>query len=234
MDKAIDHKALYDIFFPFGKIISCKVESDVHGESKGYGYVQFKNEEDAKKAIHHLNGAAVHGKELHVAPYISKQEREASIDKTKFTNVFVKNLSPSTGEDDLRSVFGEFGAIVSAVVMRDEEGRSRCFGFVSFERAEDAARAVEEGNGKEFDGKEWYVGRAQRKWEREEEMRLERERLAKEAREGSIVKNNVYIKNIDDSVDSEKLEGIFAPFGTITSCKVGLIFGLVLGYCVIN
>lgn len=202
--------------------------------------MQFKSEEEAKKAIHHLNGATVDGKALHAAPYISKQEREASIDKTKFTNVFVKNISPSTGEDELRSFFGEFGAIASAAVMRDEEGRSRCFGFVSFDRPEDAARAVEEANGKEFEGKELYVGRAQRKWEREEQIRLERERLAKEALEGSIVKNNLYIKNIDDSIDREKLEEVFAPFGTITSCKVWfLVFACdlnyyLLGYCLIN
>lgn len=218
LDKAIDHKALHGIFSPFGKIISCKVEADARGESKGYGYVQYKNEEDANKAMQKLHGTILYGKEVQAVPYVSKQEREMSMDKSKFTNVFVKNMSASADEADLRSVFGEFGAITSVAVMRDVEGKSKCFGFVNFESAEDAVSSVEVLNGREFDGKEWYVGRAMKKSERDLQMKLEREQIAKEARE--VKKNNLYIKNIDDGVGSEKLKEIFSPFGTITSCQV--------------
>lgn len=195
--------------------MSCKVETDSGGQSKGYGYVQYKNEEYANRAIQHLNGVLLHGKELYVVPYVSKQERV-----TKFTNVFVKNISASTTEEDLKSKFGEFGSMTSVAVMRDEAGNSKCFGFVNFENAEDAARSVEALNGQEFYGQKWYVGRAQKKAEREQEMKLERERIAKEMLERSLVMNNVYVKNIDDDVDSDKLKEMFTPFGTITSCKV--------------
>ncbi|XP_057779470.1 polyadenylate-binding protein 8-like [Salvia miltiorrhiza] len=157
----------------------------------------------------------LHGKELHVVPYVSKQERVA-----KFTNVFVKNISASTTEGDLKSVFGEFGSMTSVAVMRDEAGNSKCFGFVNFYNAEDAARSVEALNGREFSGNEWYVGRAQKKAERELEMKLKRRTTAKEILERSLGMNNVYIKNIDDDVDNDKLKEMFSPFGIITSCKV--------------
>lgn len=209
MDKTIHHKALRDLFSPYGKVVSCKVESDSSGESKGYGYVQYEEEEIAGRAMEDMHGFPLHGKELHVVPYISKQERELSLDKTKFTNVFVKNISEFMTEDDLTSIFGEFGATTSVAVMRDEGGHSKCFGFVNFENAEDAARSVEVLNGRICDGKEWYVGRAQKKLERELEIKLQRDQM-----------NNLYIKNIDDNIDDVKLNELFSPFGTITSCKV--------------
>ncbi|KAK1797943.1 hypothetical protein P4O66_007995 [Electrophorus voltai] len=43
--------------------------------------------------------------------------------------------------------------------MTDESGKSKGFGFVKFERHEDAQRAVDEINGKELNGKKVYVGR---------------------------------------------------------------------------
>ena len=33
---------------------------------------------------------------------------------------------------------------------------------------------------------------------------------------------NLYVKNLDDSIDDEKLRKEFTPFGTITSAKVSL------------
>lgn len=218
MDKTIDHRALHDLFSPHGKVLSCKVESDSCGESKGYGYVQYEDEETASKAIEDMHGRrlSLHGKELYVVPYISKHDRELSLDKTKFTNVFVKNISECTTEDDLRSIFGEFGGTTSVAVMRDQAGHSKCFGFVNFDKAEDAARSVQVLNGRVSDGKEWYVGRAQKKSEREVEIKLQRDQTAKEMLE----MDNLYIKNIDDSINDVQLKELFSPFGTIKSCKV--------------
>jgi RNA recognition motif-containing protein len=64
-------------------------------------------------------------------------------------------------------MFAEHGKVLSAVVMRDEEGHSRGFGFVNMESPDQAAAAVEAINGTEINGKPVYVGRAQKKAERE-------------------------------------------------------------------
>uniref|UniRef100_A0A2P2MLN2 Polyadenylate-binding protein n=1 Tax=Rhizophora mucronata TaxID=61149 RepID=A0A2P2MLN2_RHIMU len=219
LDKDIDHKALHDTFSAFGNILSCKVATDSSGQSKGYGFVQFDKEESAQKAIEKLNGMLLNDKQVYVGPFLRKQERETVIDKTKFNNVFIKNLSETTTEEDLKNFFGEFGAITSAVVMRDEDGKSRCFGFVNYEDADDAARAVEALNGKKFDDKEWYVGKAQKKSEREIELKLRFEQSMKEAAD-KFQGANLYVKNLDDSIGDDKLKELFSPFGTITSCKV--------------
>lgn len=219
LDKTIDNKALHDTFSVFGNILSCKVATDPSGQSKGYGFVQYDNEESAQTAINKLNGMLINDKPVFVGPFVRKQDRDNSSMQTKFNNVFVKNLADTTTKEDLLETFGQYGTITSAVVMTDEEGKSRCFGFVNFENSEDAAKAVEALNGKKFGDKEWFVGKAQKKTEREMELKERFEQTVKE----TVDKNqglNLYLKNLDDSVTDEKLRELFSEYGTITSCKV--------------
>ncbi|KAL9994526.1 putative RNA recognition motif domain, nucleotide-binding alpha-beta plait domain superfamily [Helianthus debilis subsp. tardiflorus] len=70
-----------------------------------------------------------------------------------------------------------------------------------------------------FDEKEWYVGKVQKKTEREQELKQKFEQNMKEMVDKSQGLN-LYIKNLDDIVSIENLRELFAPFGTITSCKV--------------
>jgi polyadenylate-binding protein len=161
-------------------------------------------------------------KQVFVGPFVRRQERDQGGGASKFNNVYVKNLAESTGEDELQKAFEAYGPISSAVVMRDAEGRSKCFGFVNFEHAEDASKAVEGLNGKKFEDKEWFVGRAQKKSEREAELRAKFEQERKERIE-KYQGVNLYLKNLDDTFDDEKLRELFADFGTITSCKVSWI-----------
>ncbi|XP_059636834.1 polyadenylate-binding protein 2-like [Cornus florida] len=219
LDKTIDNKALHDTFSSFGNILSCKIATDPSGQSKGYGFVQFDSEEAAQNAIDKLNGMLINDKQVFVGHFLRKQERDTVMSKTKFNNVYVKNLSESVTDDDLKKFFGEYGTITSAVVMRDADGKSKCFGFINFENADDAANAVEALNGKKFDDKEWYVGKAQKKSEREVELKSRFEQTVKETVD-KFQGVNLYIKNLDDTIDDEKLKELFAEFGTITSCKV--------------
>ncbi|KAH9692404.1 polyadenylate-binding protein 8 [Citrus sinensis] len=219
LDKSIDHKALHDTFSSFGNILSCKIATDGSGQSKGFGFVQFENKESAQNAIDKLNGMLINDKQVFVGHFLRKQERETVAIKTKFNNVFVKNLDESTTDEDLKKIFGEYGTITSAVVMRDGDGKSKCFGFVNFENVDDAAKAVDALNGKKFDDREWYVGKAQKKSEREQELKGQFEQAMKETVD-KFQGLNLYIKNLGDSIDDEKLKELFSEFGTITSCKV--------------
>ena len=219
LDKGIDHKALHDTFSSFGNILSCKVATDASGQSKGYGFVQFDSEEAAQNAIDKLNGMLINDKQVYVGHFLRKQDRDGALYSIKFNNVFVKNLAESTTDEDLKIIFSEHGAITSAVVMRDADGKSKCFGFVNFESADDAAKAVEALNGKKIDGEEWYVGKAQKKSERELELKGRFEQSMKETVD-KFQGLNLYIKNLDDSINDEKLKELFSDFGTITSCKV--------------
>lgn len=220
LDKTIDHKALHDTFSSFGQIMSCKIATDGSGQSKGYGFVQFEAEDSAQNAIDKLNGMLINDKQVFVGHFLRKQDRDNVLSKTKFNNVYVKNLSESFTEDDLKNEFGAYGTITSAVLMRDADGRSKCFGFVNFENAEDAAKAVEALNGKKVDDKEWYVGKAQKKSEREQELKGRFEQTVKESVVDKFQGLNLYLKNLDDSITDEKLKEMFSEFGTITSYKI--------------
>ncbi|KAL8145198.1 hypothetical protein AgCh_003413 [Apium graveolens] len=219
LDKSIDSKALQDTFSSFGTILSCKIATDNSGQSKGYGFVQYDSEEAANTAIDKLNGMLMNDKQVYVGMFLRKQDRDTEISKTKFNNIYVKNLSESTSEEELREIFGEYGTITSVVVMRDGDGKSKCFGFVNFDNPEDAAKAVDALNGKKVDDKEWYVGKAQKKSEREVELKSRFEQTVKEQVD-KFQGLNLYVKNLDETIDDEKLKELFSDYGTISSCKV--------------
>jgi len=101
------------------------------------------------------------------------------------------------------------------------------YGFVSFEDHESAVACVEGLNGTAFpttiDGEEttlnFYVGRAQKKSERERDLRAKYEGLKME-RISKFQGVNLYVKNLDEDVTDDHLRDAFAQIGTITSARV--------------
>jgi RNA recognition motif-containing protein len=75
--------------------------------------------------------------------------------------LFVGSLPYQTGDDELRELFSQFGAVESASVIRDRAtGQSRGFGFVEMASAEDAARAAAQLNNSELNGRRIVVNEA--------------------------------------------------------------------------
>ncbi|GEQ69583.1 hypothetical protein JCM33374_g3255 [Metschnikowia sp. JCM 33374] len=217
----IDNKALHDTFSAFGRILSCKVATDSMGRSKCFGFVHYETAEAAEAAIENVNGMSLNDLEVYVGKHVSKKEREDKMEelKAKFTNVFVKNFGAEYSEADLTKLFEPYGKITSLYFEKDAEGKSRGFGFINFEEHDAAVKAVEALNNTEINGQKIYVGRAQKKRERVEELKKQYEttRLEKLSKYQGV---NLFVKNLDDSITSELLEEEFKPFGTITSAKV--------------
>lgn len=217
----IDNKALHDTFSAFGRILSCKVATDKMGRSKCFGFVHYETAEAADAAIENINGMLLNDREVFVGKHISRKERETKFEEMKanFTNVFVKNFGADYSEADLSKLFEPFGTITSLYFEKDAEGNSKGFGFVNFANHESALKAVEALNDTEVNGQKIYVGRAQKKRERIEELKKQYEltRLEKLSKYQGV---NLFVKNLDDSLTSEMLEEEFKPFGTITSAKV--------------
>uniref|UniRef100_A0A674EU83 Polyadenylate-binding protein n=1 Tax=Salmo trutta TaxID=8032 RepID=A0A674EU83_SALTR len=231
LDKTIDNKALYDTFSAFGNILSCKVVCDENG-SKGYAFVHFETQDAADRAIEKMNGMLLNDRKVFVGRFKSRKEREAELGaKAKeFTNVYIKNFGDDMNDDKLKEMFDQYGKLILSVkVMTDPSGKSRGFGFVSYEKHEDANKACEEMNGQEFNGKTVFVGRAQKKIERQGELKRKFEML-KQERISRYQGVNLYIKNLDDTIDDEKLRKEFTPFGSITSAKVMLEEGRSKGF----
>merc|ERR1712066_969204 len=116
-------------------------------------------------------------------------------------------------------LFEKYGKITSLKVMKGDDSKSKGFGFVSYEDSIHAEAACDDLNGKEIEGKPIYVGRAQKKAERQAELKKKFEALKME-RMTRYQGVNLYVKNLDDTIDDERLRQEFQPFGTITSAKV--------------
>ncbi|KAI8871098.1 polyadenylate binding protein [Ramicandelaber brevisporus] len=220
LDPSIDSKALHDTFAAFGTIISCKIEMD-GGVSKGYGFVHYESPEAAQAAIKAVNGMLLNDKQVFVGPHIARKDRKSKQEEiqAQFTNLYIKNIPESMTEDQLTELFNKYGKTQSVAIQRDEEGKSKKFGFVNYEDHEEAAAAVAGLNETEIDGQKLYVGRAQKRSERDAELRrqYEQNKAEKSSKTQAV---NLYIKNLDDSIDDAQLAEKFAQYGVITSAKV--------------
>jgi len=225
LDRTIDNKALYDTFSLFGSILSCKVSCDANGKSRGYGFVHYETEDAAKQAIERVNGMLIGEKTVEVHPFRKRTERDSPADK--FTNLYVKGCGKNFNEDKLKALFGPFGTIQSSSIMEDKTGRS--FAFINYEGYEGAQAAVKELHGKDMRSDEekdkqdpeepaenytLYVGKALTKAERAKALRAAQPAKAAPSRPQGV---NLYIKNLDESVDDSALKEMFTPYGTITS-----------------
>lgn len=217
----IDNKALYDTFSVFGNILSSKIATDENGKSKGFGFVHFEDESAAKEAIDALNGMLLNGQEIYVAPHLTRKERDSQLEESRanYTNVYIKNINLETTDEEFKELVEKYGKTTSISLEKTPEGKLKGFGFVNYESHDDAVKAVEALNGFEFKGQALFANRAQKKYERMQNLRKQYEaaRLEKLSKYQGV---NLFIKNLDDSIDDEKLREEFAPYGTITSAKV--------------
>ncbi|KAF7727805.1 hypothetical protein EC973_007036 [Apophysomyces ossiformis] len=72
-----------------------------------------------------------------------------SMGTVDYTNLYIKNLDLNVKSSDLFNHFRRFGRIISARVMKNAQTKqSKGFGFVSFSKAEEALRALQEMNNK--------------------------------------------------------------------------------------
>ncbi|KAG5652254.1 hypothetical protein H0H81_005649 [Sphagnurus paluster] len=232
LDPTVTEAMLFEIFNMIGPVASRIMWSqrDPALRKTGQGNIFIKNLDEAidnktaeagEHAIKAVNGMLLNDKKVYVGLHISRKERQSKLDeiKAQFTNLYVKNIDSEMTQDEFEKLFTHFGAVTSALISVDEEGNGKGFGFVNFENHEDAQKAVDELHDSEHYGKKLFVSRAQKKAERAEELRRSYEQ-AKMEKLSKYQGVNLYIKNLDDDVDDEKLRAEFEPFGTVTSCKV--------------
>ena len=97
-----------------------------------------------------MNGKLLKEKKVFVGRFKSRSERIREYgDRAKqFTNVFCKNLPAEWTDEDLAKLFEGYGKTLSVSITVGEDGKSKQFGFASFEDHDDAERACAELNNK--------------------------------------------------------------------------------------
>lgn len=77
------------------------------------------------------------------------------------SKIYVGNLSYSTTEDDLRTLFSEAGTVVSVALIKDRDsGQSKGFGFIEMSNQVEAEKAISMFNGKQVGDRELKVNLA--------------------------------------------------------------------------
>lgn len=77
-------------------------------------------------------------------------------------NIYVGNLSWSMTDEDLNTLFSEYGTVTSAKILKDKmNGRSKGFGFVEMEDEEASKTAIANLNETEIQGRKLIVNESQ-------------------------------------------------------------------------
>ena len=65
LDFKVDENDLKEVFEEYGSVNSSKVITDnLNGRSKGFGFIEMENQEEATKAIDELNGATLENRQM--------------------------------------------------------------------------------------------------------------------------------------------------------------------------
>ncbi|KAL1218915.1 Oligouridylate-binding protein 1A [Cardamine amara subsp. amara] len=169
--------ALFDSFSAYNSCSDARVMWDQKtGRSRGFGFVSFRNQQDAQTAINEMNGkwlssrqircnwatkGATFGEDKHSSDGKSvveltngssedgreRSNEEAPEHNPQFTTVYVGNLSPEVTQLDLHRLFHALGAgVIEEVRVQRDKG----FGFVRYTTHEEAALAIQMGNSQPF------------------------------------------------------------------------------------
>jgi cold-inducible RNA-binding protein len=80
------------------------------------------------------------------------------------SKLFVGGLAWATTDDSLRDAFAQFGEVTeSRVIMDQQTGRSRGFGFITFAEEESANIAIDQMDNQEVDGRRVKVNKAEQR-----------------------------------------------------------------------
>lgn len=216
LDPAVTVRQLRDTFSSFGTILSCKIATDENnGKSRGYGFVHFERDDCAKKAAS-LDGTMLLSLPMQVVPFVKKAEREAEAAKS-FVSLYIKNLKGDATEESVKAELAAIGEVKSVFLASHPQHKTK-FALVVMESHEGAVAVVEKYHNNTTsplaDAEQpLYVCRAQKKADRLKQDRQSQNLYQSQGR-------NIYVKHLDDVITKEKLEELFLPFGTITSCAL--------------
>eukprot|EP01039_Chlorochromonas_danica_P011332 gene11332-12647_t len=145
LDERVNEELLWELMLQVGPIVNVHMPKDkVSGKYLGYGFAEYRSEEDAEYAIKVMNMVKIYGRPIKV--------NKASQDKKNQdigANVFIGNLDPDVDEKLLYDTFSAFGGIIQTPkIMCDlDSGASKGYGFISYDSFEAADLAIECMNG---------------------------------------------------------------------------------------
>lgn len=175
----ITDELLTQAFSVFGTLVNAHVMRDtMSGNSRGFGFVAFREKSEADQAIASMNGELLGSRNIRVNWATQKSQSdtppprpgqqlpyETVLQQTPayVTSVYVGNLPPNTSDTDLLQPFQRFG-FVQEVKLQADKG----FAFVKLDTHQNAANAIVHLQGMNINGREaklsWGKDRAPSGW----------------------------------------------------------------------
>ena len=123
-------------------------------KSRGYGYLQFTDKEEAQRCLDKLNNQVLNGQALRIVHSVN--ELKFDVD----ANLLVKNIDKETTQQEIFDMFKAFGSVESCKLETYPNSKeSRGYAYVQFAQKADAEKAIEALNGKEYKGKKLEVSK---------------------------------------------------------------------------
>ncbi|KAF8110596.1 hypothetical protein N665_0081s0029 [Sinapis alba] len=176
----VDSAQLAQLFESAGNVEMVEVIYDkVTGRSRGFGFVTMSSASEVETAEQQFNGYELDGRQLRVNAGPPPPKREDSFSRGPRSSgyggggggggsagsgnrVYVGNLSWGVDDMALESLFGEQGKVVEARVIYDRDsGRSKGFGFVTYNSAEEVQNAIRTLDGADLEGRQIRVSEAE-------------------------------------------------------------------------
>ncbi|XP_024374257.1 uncharacterized protein [Physcomitrium patens] len=149
-------------FKKYGEIIDAVIMKDRStGHPRGFGFVTFADPAVCDNVV--LDKHVIDGRTVEAKKSVPRENMAASKGpKTK--KIFVGGIPPSITDEEFKSYFGGFGSVVEHQIMQDHStGRSRGFGFVTFDNEQVVEDILAHGKMHELGGKQVEIKKAEPK-----------------------------------------------------------------------
>lgn len=173
---------LEELFSQVGPVKQCFVVTEKGSKAcRGFGYVTFSMREDVQRALKEITtfeGCKINvsvakkklknkskekgGNENSESPKKEQKPKRAKVADKK-ARLIIRNLSFKCSEDDLKTIFAQYGAVLEVNIPRKPDGKMRGFAFVQFKNLLEAGKALKSMNMKEIKGRtvavDWAVAK---------------------------------------------------------------------------
>jgi len=148
LPSTMDKNGFIDLFRSYGVIVDFKFLKHKTGAETGYGFVEFGDWEDGRKAIHELNWKLIEQRNIRVS------RAKPPTKRVSMTNLYVENVPKSWNDETITAYFSRICKITHArILVNRKNGQSRGVGFVHCYSNDHAKAAIQfvnvENRGKE-------------------------------------------------------------------------------------
>ncbi|KAK6946141.1 RNA recognition motif domain [Dillenia turbinata] len=229
----MDESFLHNCFSPTGEVSTIKViRNKQTGQSEGYGFVEFLSHTAAENVLQSYNGTLMPNTDmpfrLNWATFSGNEKRtETGSD----SSIFVGDLASDVTDTILMETFSSrYPSVKGAKVIIDQNtGRSKGYGFVRFGDENEKSRAMTEMNGIYCSSRPMRIGVATPK--KASGYSSQAVVLAggnasngaltqRSQSDNDLTNTTIYVGGLDSSVVDEELREPFSQFGEVVSIKI--------------